>query len=188
MEAIPRSETDGGRPLVYVCFGTSFNRRPAQFRAVIDALAGEPFDVIVSLGGAKFPPAELGAPPANVVVESFAPGREVLARAHAHVTHGGCNSVHESLLAGVPMVCVPQAYDQFPLVERIEALGAARVAPEEPEAIRDAVRLLLADESAGRCAEELGRHLGEYDGESRVARLFEELLADAAGGGRHAVV
>ena len=39
------------RPLVYACFGTAFNRPVDQFKAVVNGLADEPFDVLLSTGG-----------------------------------------------------------------------------------------------------------------------------------------
>jgi UDP:flavonoid glycosyltransferase YjiC (YdhE family) len=100
-----------------------------------------------------------------------------------HITHCGNNSVHETLLAGVPMLCVPQAYDQFPLAGRVAELGAGLIAEEDPEAIRTGVRRLLADDAPRARARQLGRHLAAYDGEGRVAELVERALAAAAPGG-----
>lgn len=168
------------RPLVYACFGTSYNRRPALFRAVIDALADEPVDVLVSAGNGIVSPADVGPLPPNVIWREFVPAREVLAQASVHITHGGCNSVHESLLAGVPMVCVPQAFDQFPLSHRLELLGAGLVAEEDPGAIREAVRSLREAGKGRACAQALQEHLLDYDGERRLAELVERALAEDA--------
>ena len=86
--------------------------------------------------------------------------------------------MHESLIAGVPMLCMPQAYDQFPLTARVEQLGAGRVIEESPLAIREGVRWLLEDAGPRSRARELGEHLLSYDGEGRVAEVVERVLAD----------
>jgi len=177
MEPPPPTAPSGDRPLVYVCFGTSFNARVELFRAVIEGLADEPVEVLVSTGDGRVSPEDLEPLPANVAVRDFVPAREILARAAVHITHGGCNSTHECLLAGVPMVVIPQAYDQFPLAVRIEELGVGRGAAEDPMEIRAAVRWLLEDESPRARARELAQHLAQYDGESRVAALVERALA-----------
>jgi MGT family glycosyltransferase len=168
----------GERPLVYVCFGTSFNRRVHQFTSAIEGLADEPVDVVISTGKGMITPAELEPLPANVTVQEFAPGVEMLSRASVHITHGGNNSVHESLIAGVPMLCIPQAYDQFPLTSRVEQLGAGRVVHESPSAIRDGVRWLLEDDSARTRARELGENLLCYDSDARIAEVVERMLDD----------
>jgi MGT family glycosyltransferase len=175
-EPPPRAPAND-RPVVYVCLGTSFNGRAEVFKAVIEGLAAEPIEVIVSTGDGSVSATDLGPLPANVDVRQFVAGREVLARASVHVTHGGNNSVHESLLAGVPMLFLPQAYDQFPLAHRIQELGAGLVVEESPAAIRAGVRWLLEDEEARSRADELGQHLARYDGEHRVAALIERVLA-----------
>jgi MGT family glycosyltransferase len=173
---ISRPEPDA-RPLVYVCFGTSFNYRKHLFAAVIEGLADEPVDVLVSTGMGKVSPADLEPLPDNVVVEEFAKNREVLERASVHITHSGCNSVHESLLAGVPMLSLPQAYDQYPLAYRVQDLGASRVVMETPTSVRDGLRWLLEDPSGSARARELGGHLRRYDGDGRVAAVLDRALA-----------
>jgi MGT family glycosyltransferase len=180
MDAIARSDAPQERPLVYACFGTSFNARTEQFRAVIDGLAHEPIDVLVSTGAGRVSSEALAPLPPNVVVREFVDAREVLGRASVHITHCGNNSVHETLLAGVPMLCMPQAYDQFPLAGRVVALGAGRIAEEDPEAVRAGVRWLLEDDAPRARAQELGQHLASYDGEGRVAEVFEQVLSGTA--------
>lgn len=180
MEPPPPPVASGDRPLVYVCFGTSFNARVEQFATVVEGLADEPVDVLISTGDGRITAADLGPLPDNVALRDFVPARDILARADAHITHGGCNSVHECLLAGVPMLFMPQAYDQFPLAGHVDVLGAGRVVGEDPAAIRAGVRWLVEDERPRARAQELGRHIAEYDGESRVAAVVERVLADNA--------
>jgi demethyllactenocin mycarosyltransferase len=180
MEEAPPHAATGDRPLVYVCLGTSFNTRPAVFQAVIDGLADEPVDVLISTGKGRVSTADLGPLPRNIELRDFVPAREVLASARLHITHGGCNSVHESLLAGVPMLLLPQAFDQFPLAQRIERLGAGLVIDEMPAAVRTAARWLVEDDVVHARARELGEHLAAYDGESRVAAVVGRVLDENA--------
>jgi MGT family glycosyltransferase len=178
MDPPPPRAPRGERPVVYVCFGTSFNARPEHFRAVTEGLADEPVDVLVSTGAGVITPEDLAPLPANVAVRDFVPARDMLARADVHITHGGCNSVHECLLAGVPMLLIPQAYDQFPLTVRVQELGAGRGVNEDPEDIRNGVRWLLSDDGPTERARELGRHLAEFDGEARIAAIVDGVLSD----------
>merc|ERR1712039_310770 len=46
--------------------------------------------------------------------------------AHAFITHGGFNSLQESLMAGVPLIAVPQAVDQPANARKIESSGWGR--------------------------------------------------------------
>jgi MGT family glycosyltransferase len=180
MDEVPPAAPSGDRPLVYACLGTSFNTRRLVFRTLIEGLADEPVDVLISTGNGTITAADLGPLPPNVEVRDFVAGRDVLARARLHITHGGCNSVHESLLAGVPMLLMPQAFDQFPLASRIERLGAGLVVDETPAAVRTAARWLVEDETVQARTRELGQHLASYDGESRVAAVVERVLSESA--------
>merc|ERR1712039_291287 len=46
--------------------------------------------------------------------------------AHAFITHGGFNSLQESLMAGVPLIAVPQAVDQPSNARKIASSGWGR--------------------------------------------------------------
>jgi MGT family glycosyltransferase len=176
----PTATRDTEPPLVYVAFGTYFNAQAGVFKLAIAALADEPMEVIVSTGRSKVTKAELEPLPRNVHVHDFVASREVLARASVHVTHAGCSSVHESLLAGVAMVCMPLGSDQTSWAQRVAELGAGEVVDMRPSTVRASVRRMLVDRTAAARARELGEELLRYDGEARVAVLVERALADAA--------
>jgi MGT family glycosyltransferase len=181
MDTAPPRGANGGRPLIYVAMGTFFNYSHDAFMCAIEALAGEPVDVVVSTGRGYVSPADLEPLPANVEVHEFVDSRSVLARAAVHVTHGGGSSVHESLLAGVPMVCLPQGSDQFMWAQRITELGAGEVVPTAAGAIRTAVRRLLEDDGPRRTAQALGERLATHDGNSGLATLIGELIGQEEG-------
>lgn len=137
------------RPTVLVSMGTVFHRTPGLHEAILAALRDEPINLLVALGFDQNP-SRLGPLPPHVRVEPTLPQVRLLPRCELLVTHGGFNSVKEALAAGVPMVVLPIAGDQPYCAKRCQALGVARViAPteREPEAIRAAVRAVLADPS-----------------------------------------
>lgn len=168
------------RPLVYVAFGTASNISPKPFKLVINAMRGEPVDVLVATGRAPFCPSELGPLPANVQVRDYVDSPAVLSRADVHVTHGGSSSVHESLVAGVPMACLPQGSDQRPWSNRVAELGAGEIVDEDPTEVRRAVRRLLNDGSPRRRAHKIGEQLLAYPGERVVAEAISGLLGKSA--------
>ena len=131
----PAPQLGRGRPLVYTSFGTNYNRRAELFQTVISGLTGEPVDVVISTGrGSVTPKTSHPYLRTSTCMTSAHPrGAGPGERPHHD---GGCNSAHESLLAGVPMVCLPQAFDQLPLSRRIEQLGVGLVSEEDPVEVR----------------------------------------------------
>jgi UDP-glucoronosyl and UDP-glucosyl transferase len=99
---------DPGRLLVYVSFGTIFYRRPDLLRTVILGAAATGAQVIAAVGDL----AEELALPDDVLTAPYLPQREVLERADVFITHGGYNSVAESIRAATPMLVIPLAVDQ----------------------------------------------------------------------------
>jgi MGT family glycosyltransferase len=162
---------------VYVALGTYSNFREDVYRAAIEAMADEPVQVVVSTGRGILEPADLEPLPANAKAFSFVDSREVLGRARAHITHAGGGSVHESLLAGVPMVCLPQGVDQPLWAQRMHSLGAAETIDVAPQAIKAAVRRLLEDDQPRARADALGQKLISYNGAERAIKLVDRLLA-----------
>lgn len=134
--------------VVYVSLGTLFNADAAFYRSCFEAFASEDFQVILSVGG-SVSIEDLGPAPANFVVRARVPQLEVLKRAAAFVTHGGMNSVSESLYQGVPVVVVPQMGEQELVGRRVEQLGAGLYRSKSdatPQNLRRSVRQLLTDD------------------------------------------
>lgn len=99
---------DPDRPVVYVSFGTIFYRRPDLLRTVITGAAATGAQVIAAVGDL----ADELALPDQILTAPYLPQREVLERADVFITHGGYNSVAESIRAATPMLVVPLAVDQ----------------------------------------------------------------------------
>src|SRR5688572_19254618 len=56
--------------------------------------------------------------------------------AQLFITHGGYNSIRESIRAGVPMAVLPQFSDQFYNADRVQELGLGlRIRQAEPEQV-----------------------------------------------------
>ena len=103
---------------------------------------------------------------------AYVPSRAVLSHAALHITHGGANSVHESLAAGVPMVCLPQGDDHHLWAERVRVLGAGvgdrrgRARGDPRRGARPARRRL----PTRRRAHDVAQHLRDFPGEAVVMR------------------
>jgi MGT family glycosyltransferase len=139
---------------VYVSFGTVWNRDPGAFGFVLDALAGETLEIVVTVG-ATLDASALGPRPANVHIASFIPQALILPRCAAVLCHGGSGTVLGALGHGRPVLVLPQGADHFANGASVMTAGAGRMlhAGElSAEALREAVRALLDEPSYRRAA------------------------------------
>jgi MGT family glycosyltransferase len=185
-----RTDTDGWtRPadadrVLLISLGSVYTRRPAFYRRCIAAFGDLPGRHVVLRIGKYTDPGELGAIPPDVEVHSWVPQRAILEQANAFVTHAGMGGCGEGLLAGVPMIAVPQGAEQFMNADRLVELGVARrvdTADATAETLRAALDDLVTDPERidrSRRLQAAGRAEG---GTPRAADLIEDVLAGAEG-------
>jgi UDP:flavonoid glycosyltransferase YjiC (YdhE family) len=165
------------RPTVLASLGTVFNKTPGVLEAIVTALGEEPVNLIVAIGRDQ-DRSRFGPRRDHVRLEAYVPQPLMLERCDAFVTHGGFNSVKEALGAAVPMVVVPITADQPYSAERCAELGVARTIGADdrtPEAIRDAVRQVLADPSYRDNVLAFQSEMKALPGPDHVVDLFEAL-------------
>jgi UDP:flavonoid glycosyltransferase YjiC (YdhE family) len=174
---------EGDRPLVYVTFGSvapTMDLFPGLYRAAIDALAGLPIELLVTVGRDR-DPAALGPLPANVHVERWVPQREVMPHAAAMVCHGGSGSVTMGLAAGMPMAVLPLFADQPWNAERVAAIGAGIALERGPEGVaglRDAVSKLIIDPAYRANAASVADEMGAMPPVDLAPAIVRELIED----------
>ena len=166
---------DVERPLVLVTCSTLFQNdlRLAETAGV--ALAGEPFDVVITtadVDAAGMPRAE------NVRVERFVPHGPLLERADCVVCHAGMGITQKALAHGVPVVAVPFGRDQPEVARRVETAGAGVRLPARkltPERLREAVRRAIELRPGAELIASAFAHAG---GAEVAADLLEGLLPE----------
>ncbi len=133
--------------LIYIAVGTLYQASLEFFRHCFAAFAGEEYAVILSVGK-SIDPADLGAIPDNFTVAQFVPQLAILDEADLFVTHGGMNSINEAVMAGVPMVVVPNTIEQAVNANRVEQLHAGvylEPGAVEADSLRKAAAMVLDD-------------------------------------------
>jgi MGT family glycosyltransferase len=183
LDAELAAHVDGTEPLVLVSLGTLHSGSDAFFRSCFAALADLPARILIAVG-AHTDPARLGTPPANTLVRTSVPQLEVLRRTAVFVTHGGMNSALEGLANGVPLVVLPQQFEQLLIGQAVAERGAGVVLrhhlsgrPVPPGELRAEVERTLTDPSRRTAAEALSGTVGEGGGAVAGAEAIEELLA-----------
>ncbi len=172
----PWSRLHPGRPLAYVSMGTLQNGILRTFRMIAEACSGLDLQLVISLGGGQ-DPALLGDLPGDPVVVGYAPQLELIRRSALTISHGGLNTVLESLAWGVPMVVLPVTYDQPGVGARVEWSGVGRSIPVgrlTVDRLRDAVRSVLGDPAYRERSGRLQTSIHAADGLNRAAELIEQ--------------
>ncbi|CAN6175016.1 unnamed protein product [Urochloa humidicola] len=171
------------RSVVYASFGSLSDLDPLEMREVARGLldAGRSFLWAVRASEAhKLPAGYADEAGGGGLVVSWCPQLEVLAHraVGCFLTHCGWNSTAEALVAGVPMVAVPQWTDQPTNAAYVEAVWrvGVRVRPAAADG------LVRAGEVAGAIEEVMA---GERSGEFRrnAASWREKTRAAAREGG-----
>jgi len=146
--APPQHEaTRGARPVVYVTLGTFFNGNTDIFRKILDGLADQPVDVVVTVGSDQDPSA-LRPAPGNARIERFVPQADLLPTCSVIVHHGGAGTTFGALAHGIPQVIVPQGADNYDNAAMCERAGMAVVLrPDEFSArsVAEGVSAVLRD-------------------------------------------
>lgn len=151
------SDLRGDLPIVYVTLGSSGNDQVLQ--RVLQALGGEPLQVIASTAGAALPAGQFAA---NVRCAPYLPGDQASARAALVICNGGSMTTQQALFLGRPVLGIPSNMDQFMNMTPLLQAGAGRCLRADRitvAGVRAAVRELLGSAAATSCARDLGTRL-----------------------------
>ena len=169
-----------GEPSIYVTLGSSGNG--ARLPPVLSGLARLGRDVVVATAGADVP-AEL---PANVHLAPFLPGDVVARHSCLVVCNGGSPTSHQALLAGRPVLGIPDNLDQVLNMTYLKEAGVGDwLAPRDAsaDAVERTARRLLADSGLARRAATLGAAERDRDIASTLEDAIDELCSERGGVG-----
>jgi MGT family glycosyltransferase len=126
----------------YVSFGSFLSVRGDVLRRVAEALIEIGMPAAIATGST--PPDELGPIPPGWLVRDYLPQVRLLSRARLAVTHGGNNSVTESVGQGVPLLVLPFSTDQFAGAAAIERTGIGRALDPNAATVEELTAALTA--------------------------------------------
>ena len=167
------------RPTVHVTLGTTFNRSPQTFKAILSALSAEKVNVIVTVGR-SMDPQQLQPLPGHIKVAQYIPQTLLLPHCDAVVFHGGYNTLHSALWHGLPMVLIPLGGgDQVPNARRCQQLGVGVVVDSDPpdvDELRAAVRAILEQPEYRARARQLQEEMRSLPPLSKAVDRLERLI------------
>ena len=169
---------DSGTPPIVFTLGSSAVWVARDFfRESIEAARRVGRRAVLLIGDERNLPPSL---PEDVIAIDYAPYQSLLPQACVVVHHGGVGTTSQGLLAGVPALIVPFAFDQSDNAEHARRLGTSRTlyrnnyfAPR----IANELNELLRQPAYARRAQEVSSRLKQEDGPARAADLIEQVLS-----------
>jgi MGT family glycosyltransferase len=164
-----------GQRLIYIAVGTVYKANLQFFRNCLRAFDDRRYVVILSIGHAV-DLAVLMPFPQNFTVAQYVPQLSVLQEADLFITHGGMNSIAESISYGVPMIVVPNTLEQSINAARVEQLQAGLYldpAHLNVDTLQKAAERVLTDRSLVEGVEQIRRSFVEAGGVQRAAESIQ---------------
>lgn len=165
-------------PVIYVALGTIYNDKPEVYKTLIHMFKDKPYQGFISIGK-NINPLSLGETPDNVYIGKHLPQLEMLKKADLFISHGGMNSVNESLYFGVPMLLIPHIQEQRINADRVAELGAGICYPNneiQKEKMVGYVEKILKDVSYKISAVKIGKTLHQAGGAEKAVEHIYEFL------------
>jgi|GEM_PF-1324580 len=112
LEILVQRLRDKREPVVLCTLGTVFNKNPHVLGAVLAACAGQPYQVLLTLGPG-FDPALVRDLPPNITVYPQLPLARIVPLVDLCICHGGTSTLLSILEHGKPLLLIPQGADQW---------------------------------------------------------------------------
>lgn len=176
--SIPPHLLNTEKPIIYIALGTVYNDNLTVYQNLIHMFKDKSYQGFVSIGK-YINPDSLGTIPKNVYIDKYLPQLEMLKRADLFISHGGMNSVNESLYFGVPMLLIPHIQEQRVNADRVEELGAGICYPKKDvsgEEILKYIRKILEKPSYKTNAGIIGKTLIQAGGAEKAVEHIYEFL------------
>jgi MGT family glycosyltransferase len=175
VDLVPGHVEGPGRAVLYLSLGSLGSADVELMQRLIDTLGQTDYFVVASMGPQH---KELRLPP-NMTGEEFLPQPAILPQVDVVITHGGNNTVTESLHFGKPMVVLPLFWDQHDNAQRMHELGLGRrldTYGHEPGELIEAIESLLADPLLPRRLSDISGRLQAEPGTANAAGQIESLI------------
>ena len=175
--ALIRFLQNGAPPIVFTLGSSAVWVARDFFRESIEAVRRLGRRAVLLIGDERNIPHTL---PEGMIAVDYVPFQALLPKAAAVVHHGGVGTTSHGLLAGVPTLIVPFAFDQSDNAEHAYKIGTSRTLYRKnyfAPRVANELNELLRQPTYARRALEVSQRLKAEDGPGRAADLIEQVLS-----------
>ena len=171
---------DGGPPPIVFTLGSSAVWVARDFFSQsIEATERLGTRAVLLIGDERNRPDRL---PENIIAVGYAPYQSLLPRASVVVHHGGVGTTSQGLLAGVPTLIVPFAFDQSDNADHARRIGTSRTLYRQhylATRVARELKILLEDRSYAENARAVRLKLQQENGPAAAVDVIESQLRGA---------
>jgi zeaxanthin glucosyltransferase len=168
-----------GQPTVYASLGSVQNTKQEVFRCIANACAGLDVQLVIAHGGGMSA-AEVRSLPGSILAVEYAPQPDILAKTSLTITHGGMNTILDSLTYGVPLVAIPITFEQPGNAARIRSTGVGKVISLQKLGVsnlKSAIERVLSENSYKNKARLIQQSIRQAGGVKRAADIIESVIS-----------
>ena len=172
----------GAPPIVFTLGSSAVWVARDFFRESIEAARSIGRRAVLLIGDERNLPRAL---PQGVIAVDYVPYQSLLPRACAVVHHGGVGTTSQALLAGVPTLIVPFAFDQSDNAEHAFRIGTSRTLYRknyQAPRVANELEELLRHPYYSQRALEVSQKLKRENGPVRASDLIEQVLSGTPDG------
>jgi len=166
----------GSPPIIFTLGSTAVWAARDFFTESIEAAKQLGKRAVLLIGDDRNRPAKL---PDTMIAVDYAPYQSLLPHASAVVHSGGAGTTSQALLAGVPALILPFAFDQFDNAEHARRLRTSRTIYRKDysaDKVARELRRLLEDKTYHESAKRVSAQLKQESGPKTAADLIEQQL------------
>lgn len=168
------SKRPSGSALIYLSLGSLGSADVDLMRRLVSILGKTRHRIIVSKG----PQHDTYSLTENMYGSEFLPQTKVIPQVDLVITHGGNNTVTESLHYGKPMIVLPLFWDQYDNAQRVDETGVgvrlSTYAFKDHE-LTDAIEKLISDTALHTRLKAMSERIQESDGIKLAANVIESV-------------
>jgi MGT family glycosyltransferase len=177
---VPSFGANGGKPLIYVSFGSLGAADIDLYKRMIALFGRLPYRFLMNVGDYI---GQYSQVPPNVHLEKWYPQPAVIPHVALFIHHGGNNSFNEALYFGKPAIIMPYCWDGLDNATRIDDTGYGAKLPRyawTDEQFAGTIKRLVEDKAMqGRLAS-VAKSMQAAKGTDKAARIIAEIAGRAA--------